>query len=135
MVLRRVGVMSSTTRWPFPHSGWEGQPALMPLCRGRNVSECPPIATAIQTLSTPASEHRLLTHADYFALEQAEDARCEYWRGDVFAMAGGSDSHGKELGFAGGTAPGQGCARSPRTRHGPARVGGTHHALGSMRRA
>jgi Uma2 family endonuclease len=44
-------------------------------------------------MSTLAPEHRLLTHADYFALEQAEDARYEYWRGEVFAMAGGSESH------------------------------------------
>lgn len=34
-----------------------------------------------------------LTHADYFRLEQQEDWRYEYLAGEVFAMAGGSESH------------------------------------------
>jgi Uma2 family endonuclease len=34
-----------------------------------------------------------LTHDDYFALEQADDLRYEYLAGEVFAMAGGSESH------------------------------------------
>ncbi len=34
-----------------------------------------------------------LSHEEYFALEQAEDWRYEYIAGDVFAMAGGSESH------------------------------------------
>ena len=34
-----------------------------------------------------------LTHEEYFALEQAEDQRYEYIAGEVFAMAGGSESH------------------------------------------
>ncbi len=33
------------------------------------------------------------THEEYFALEQAEDWRYEYIAGEVFAMAGGSESH------------------------------------------
>lgn len=36
---------------------------------------------------------KLLSHAEYFALEQAEDRRYEYFSGEVFAMAGGSESH------------------------------------------
>lgn len=34
-----------------------------------------------------------LTHEEYFALEQAEDQRFEYIAGEVFSMAGGSESH------------------------------------------
>jgi Uma2 family endonuclease len=34
-----------------------------------------------------------LTHEEYFALEQAEDWRYEYIAGEVFAMAGGTESH------------------------------------------
>jgi Uma2 family endonuclease len=34
-----------------------------------------------------------LSHEDYFALEQSEDQRYEYHAGEVFAMAGGSESH------------------------------------------
>lgn len=34
-----------------------------------------------------------LSHEEYFALEQSEDQRYEYHAGDVFAMAGGSESH------------------------------------------
>lgn len=34
-----------------------------------------------------------LSHEEYFALEQVEDQRYEYIAGDVFAMAGGSESH------------------------------------------
>jgi Uma2 family endonuclease len=36
--------------------------------------------------------HRL-SHEEYFALEQSEDQRYEYHAGEVFAMAGGSESH------------------------------------------
>jgi Uma2 family endonuclease len=31
---------------------------------------------------------------EYFALEQASDARFEYWDGDIFCMSGGSRAHG-----------------------------------------
>ena len=34
-----------------------------------------------------------LTHEEYFALEQSEDQRYEYHAGEVFAMAGGAESH------------------------------------------
>lgn len=34
-----------------------------------------------------------LTHEDYFALEETEDQRYEYLAGEVFAMAGGTESH------------------------------------------
>ena len=34
-----------------------------------------------------------LTHEEYFALEQAEDQRFEYLAGEIFAMAGGTESH------------------------------------------
>lgn len=34
-----------------------------------------------------------LSHEEYFALEQSEDRRYEYLAGEVFAMAGGSESH------------------------------------------
>lgn len=34
-----------------------------------------------------------VTHEEYFALEQAEDQRYEYIAGEVFAMAGGTESH------------------------------------------
>ncbi len=34
-----------------------------------------------------------LTHEEYFALEQAEDQRFEYLVGEIFAMAGGTESH------------------------------------------
>ncbi|MDD5034005.1 MAG: Uma2 family endonuclease [Methylococcaceae bacterium] len=34
-----------------------------------------------------------LTHDEYFALEQAQDQRYEYHAGEVYAMAGGSESH------------------------------------------
>ena len=34
-----------------------------------------------------------ISHEEYFALEQAEDQRYEYIAGDIFAMAGGSESH------------------------------------------
>lgn len=36
---------------------------------------------------------RRLSHAEYFALEQAEDQRYEYHAGEVFCMAGGSERH------------------------------------------
>jgi Uma2 family endonuclease len=39
------------------------------------------------------SQDRLLSHEEYFALEQAENWRYEYRAGQVFAMAGGSESH------------------------------------------
>jgi Uma2 family endonuclease len=48
-----------------------------------------------------------LSHEEYFALEQREDWRYEYLAGEVFAMAGGSESHaligmnvGAQLAFA-----------------------------------
>jgi hypothetical protein len=31
---------------------------------------------------------------EYFGLEQASDARFEYWDGDIFCMSGGSRAHG-----------------------------------------
>ncbi|MGA9998139.1 MAG: Uma2 family endonuclease [Pyrinomonadaceae bacterium] len=31
---------------------------------------------------------------EYFALEEASDARFEYWDGDIFCMSGGSREHG-----------------------------------------
>jgi len=34
-----------------------------------------------------------ITHEEYFALEQSEDQRYEYIAGNIFAMAGGSESH------------------------------------------
>jgi len=34
-----------------------------------------------------------LTHEEYFALEQAEDQRYEYHAGEIFVMAGGTESH------------------------------------------
>ena len=34
-----------------------------------------------------------LTHEEYFALEQTEDQRFEYLAGDIFAMAGDTESH------------------------------------------
>jgi Uma2 family endonuclease len=44
----------------------------------------------------PATAHDMrtpLTHEAYFQLEQCEDQRYEYLAGEVFAMAGGSESH------------------------------------------
>jgi len=41
--------------------------------------------------SIPAA--RRLSQEAYFALEQAEDQRYEYHAGEVYAMAGGSESH------------------------------------------
>jgi len=35
----------------------------------------------------------LLSHEEYFALEQKEDWRYEYIAGEIFAMAGGTESH------------------------------------------
>jgi Uma2 family endonuclease len=43
--------------------------------------------------SLPISKQNRLTHEEYFALEQAEDQRYEYLAGEVFAMAGGTESH------------------------------------------
>ncbi len=43
-------------------------------------------------MSSVLKQNRL-THEEYFALEQAEDQRYEYHAGDVFAMAGGTESH------------------------------------------
>ncbi len=40
-----------------------------------------------------SSTKQQLSHADYFALEMAEDQRYEYLAGDVFAMTGGTESH------------------------------------------
>ena len=41
----------------------------------------------------PSLQRQFLTHEEYFALEQAKDWRYEHWRGEVFAMAGGSPDH------------------------------------------
>ncbi|MFM8330851.1 MAG: Uma2 family endonuclease [Candidatus Methylumidiphilus sp.] len=43
-------------------------------------------------MSTVLKQNRL-SHADYFALEQADEQRYEYYAGEVFAMAGGSETH------------------------------------------
>jgi len=43
-------------------------------------------------MSSVLKQNRL-SHEEYFALEQAEDQRYEYHAGEVFAMAGGSESH------------------------------------------
>jgi Uma2 family endonuclease len=45
----------------------------------------------MSTASKPRIDR--LTHEEYFALEQAEDQRYEYFAGEVFAMAGGSEPH------------------------------------------
>lgn len=47
-------------------------------------------------MSAPAPERQTrqtLTHEDYFRLEERDDWRYEYLAGEVFAMAGGSESH------------------------------------------
>ncbi len=36
---------------------------------------------------------KYLTHEEYFAIEQSEDQRYEYISGEIFARAGGSESH------------------------------------------
>jgi Uma2 family endonuclease len=41
----------------------------------------------------PEFQQNRLSHDEYFALEQHEDQRYEYHAGEVFAMAGGSESH------------------------------------------
>lgn len=43
--------------------------------------------------AVPAATPHLVTHEDYFALEQREDWRYEYCAGEVFAMSGGTESH------------------------------------------
>lgn len=43
-------------------------------------------------MSSPPQFH-CYTHEDYFALEQREDWRYEYCAGEIFAMAGGTESH------------------------------------------
>ena len=43
-------------------------------------------------MSSVLKQNRL-THEEYFALEQAEDQRYEYHAGEIFAMAGGTESH------------------------------------------
>lgn len=43
--------------------------------------------------SQPKLRQNKLSHEEYFALEQAEDQRYEYIAGEVFAMAGGTESH------------------------------------------
>ena len=43
-------------------------------------------------MSSVLKQNRL-THEEYFAFEQAEDQRYEYIAGEVFAMAGGTESH------------------------------------------
>ena len=41
-----------------------------------------------------AEPRRLLTHEEYFALEEATGQRYEYVAGRIYAMAGGSTTHG-----------------------------------------
>ena len=41
----------------------------------------------------PHPEHPHLSHAEYFALEQAEELRYEYFQGEVYAMTGGTERH------------------------------------------
>ena len=43
--------------------------------------------------SQPLLRQNLLTHEEYFALEQREDQRHEYHAGEIFAMAGDTESH------------------------------------------
>jgi len=43
--------------------------------------------------SLPVMQPHRLSHAEYFSLEQAENQRYEYHAGEVYAMAGGSESH------------------------------------------
>ena len=43
-------------------------------------------------MSSVLKQNRL-THEEYFALEQSKDQRYEYHAGEVFAMAGGTESH------------------------------------------
>jgi Uma2 family endonuclease len=50
-----------------------------------------PRETAMSSL--PIMQTQRLGHAEYFALEQACDQRYEYHAGEVYAMAGGSESH------------------------------------------
>ena len=53
------------------------------------------------------------TLEEYFALEDASDARFEYWDGDVVCMSGGSRAHGMISSNVHGSAPdiaGQGIA-------------------------
>jgi Uma2 family endonuclease len=44
-------------------------------------------------MSSVLARPHLFTHEEYFALEEREDRRYEYYAGEVFAMAGGSESH------------------------------------------
>ncbi|MGZ8219523.1 Uma2 family endonuclease [Methylomagnum sp.] len=44
-------------------------------------------------MSSVLARPHLFTHEEYFALEEREDQRYEYCAGEVFAMAGGSESH------------------------------------------
>jgi Uma2 family endonuclease len=45
-----------------------------------------------KNMSSVLKQNRL-THEEYFALEQVKDQRYEYIAGEVFAMAGGTESH------------------------------------------
>lgn len=44
-------------------------------------------------MSSVFARPHLFTHEEYFALEEREDQRYEYYAGEIFAMAGGSESH------------------------------------------
>ena len=44
-------------------------------------------------MSLPMAKLQTLSHEEYFLLEQEEDQRYEYLAGEIFAMAGGSESH------------------------------------------
>ncbi len=45
-----------------------------------------------------AQEHRLYTHAEYFALEDQAQVKSEYRRGEIIVMAGGSLNHNRIAG-------------------------------------
>ena len=38
-------------------------------------------------------ERRLFTHEEYFAIEESSDTKSEFYRGEIFAMSGGSVEH------------------------------------------
>jgi Uma2 family endonuclease len=44
-------------------------------------------------MSALRQSQNLMTHEEYFVLERSEDRRHEYHAGEIFAMAGGSESH------------------------------------------
>lgn len=49
------------------------------------------MSTVPQIMSTVPKS--LMTEAEYLAFERASEIRHEYWRGELFAMAGASESH------------------------------------------